>query len=88
MPGKITYFKMRSEDASAATMKVWERQVDAEFPDLTQFSTAAVGHEASVWTEDPVGEQMLRQVLKERKIPFEESDTQQVKTGFEYLFGN
>jgi hypothetical protein len=77
---KITYFKMSFSDASKAQKEVWERQID------TEFSIAAIGQEASVWTEDIVGENMLRQVLKERKIIFEESDTQQVKTGFEYLF--
>jgi hypothetical protein len=88
MPAKITYFKMRFEDADEAQKKVWERQVDEEKPELTEFTSYSIGKETVLWTEEIVGQTMLRKILEERKVLFEEISKQQVEEWKSRFIGN
>ena len=74
----MKYFKLSLKDAGKATEEVWHCQNIAGIK-LTKFHVSG-SLEVSTWTEDAVGETMLRNVLKEMKIEYEEGDEQQVTT--------
>jgi hypothetical protein len=80
------YFKLSTGDAGKAMEKVWEAQTKAGFK-KTKFHISG-SLEVSVWTEEALGEIMLRDVLKGMNIEHEEGDEQQVKTFLDEMFGS
>lgn len=77
----MKYFKLSLKDAGIATTEVWRCQGIAGMK-LSSFHISG-SLEVSTWTEDAIGETMLRNVLKEMHIEYEEGDTQQVTTFLE-----
>jgi hypothetical protein len=73
--------------AAEATQAVWGRQ-DAALDVRTRFHMSAEGRDISVWTQDAKGEELLRKVLNELRIPHSEGDTQQVVTWLDSVFGD
>ena len=81
----MKYFKMRMIDAFTAHNEVWRRQ-DLAGIQRSVMSTSGSEY-VSTWTQDLVGETMLRIVLKELKIEYEEGEKQQVVTWLDEAFG-
>lgn len=80
------YFKLSMSDAGKAMEKVWKAQTKAGLK-KTKFHISG-SLEVSVWTEEALGEIMLRDVLKAMKIAYEEGHEQQVKTFLDEMFGS
>ena len=81
----MKYFKMRMTDAFTAQNEVWRRQ---DIAGLQRSLISTSGSEyVSTWTQDRIGEMMLRTVLKEMQIEHEESDQQQITTWLDEAFG-
>lgn len=80
------YFKLSMRDAGKAMEKVWETQTKAGLK-KTKFHISG-SLEVSVWTEETLGEMMLREVLNGMKIEHEEGYEQQVKTFLDEMFGS
>lgn len=80
------YFRMNFSDSCKATQEVWNRQ-DAALVPRTSFYVSAEGMDTSVWTQDARGEELLRRVLNELRLPFSEGDKQQVVTWLDNIFG-
>jgi hypothetical protein len=74
----MKYFKTKLSDAGKATTEVWHRQHIAGLKGLMFHISGSL--EVSVWTEDSIGEMMLRNVLNEMCVEYEESNEQQVTT--------
>lgn len=74
----MKYFKMSIKDAGTATTEVWHCQDIAGMKKTMFHITGSL--EVSVWTEDSIGEMMLRNVLNKMCIEYEEGDEQQVTT--------
>jgi hypothetical protein len=80
------YFKLSMSDAGKAMEKVWEAQTKAGLK-KTKFHISG-SLEVSVWTEEALGEMMLRDVLQTMKIEYKEGYEQQVKTFLDEMFGS
>ncbi len=75
----MKYFRMNFTEAVQAMKEVWKRQDEAEIPH-TPFRVSAEGMDASIWTDDPEGEVVFRQVLADQGFSSQEGDEQQVRT--------
>lgn len=80
------YFKLSMGDAGKAMEKVWESQTKAGYKKTMFHMSGSL--EVSVWTEEALGEIMLRDVLDAMKIEYEEGYEQQVKTYLDDMFGS
>lgn len=78
----VKYFRLDVWDMGKATTEVYKRQ-DALAMTPSRFYTRNVGTDASIWTEDEIAEKALRKVLGDLGIVYQESESQQVQTGFE-----
>lgn len=70
----MIYFHGSFNDLHNAFEEVWRRE-DTDNVPRSKFSLAAVGSDASVWTESRKGEALFRKILLERGIKFEENNT-------------
>jgi hypothetical protein len=77
---------MNFSDSCRATQEVWDRQ-DAASVKRTSFRVSAQGMDTSVWTQDEKGEELFCKVLNEFHLSYSESDSQQVVTFLDNLFG-
>lgn len=80
----MKYFKTKLSDAGKATTEVWRCQ-DIAGMKKSMFHISG-SFEVLVWTEDSIGEMMLRNVLNEMCIEYEEGEEQQVTTFLEKYF--
>jgi hypothetical protein len=58
----MKYFYMHFDDAVRAQQKVWDL-CDEAGGKRVMFHTSAIGMDTSVWTDEPSGEALFRQVL-------------------------
>jgi len=77
----MKYFKLSLKDAGRATAEVCHCQDIAGIKRSMFHISGSL--EVSTWTEDAIGETMLRNVLKEMHIEYEEGGEQQVTTFLE-----
>lgn len=75
----MKYFHLNFGDAGEAMRLVWAKQEQAGTP-RSSFHISAEGMDASVWTEDSVGEALFRETLIADGVIFEEGNEQQVRT--------
>lgn len=66
-----TVFKMQFSDATRVVEEIWKRQ-DAKGEDHSVYSFAAYSSATKVTPDDEHGEELLREVLAELSVEFEE----------------
>lgn len=84
---EMKYFLLFDFELGVKAMEeVWLREDMAQLPRTGFNMSADSGRGVSIWTEDPIGEALLRWVLQWKENPFQEGDEQQVRTWIDDKF--